>query len=393
MPGSDGGFEELQLEALRHRRSAKWRTYPADVLPAFVAESDFGLASPIRAALAEAVELGDTGYPYAAALGEVFAGFAARRFDWQVDPASVRPAADVMSAIAELLRALSGPGDAVVVTPPVYPPFFSVPLEVGRRVVEAPLARDGSGYVLDLDALAAAFAAGARVMLLCHPHNPTGRSFRLDELTAVAELAARHEVVVISDEIHAPMTLPGARHVPYLSLGPEAAQRAVAVVGASKAWNIPGLKCALIVTASEAMEARLRETLSPHLGYRVGHLGVIASLAAFAQGEAWLDALGRRLDGNRGLLAALLAERLPEVAYLPPEAGYLAWLDFRALPLGDDPAALILEHGRVALSSGPTFGSGGGGFARLNFGTSPMILTEAIARVASGVTAVSAGFA
>jgi cystathionine beta-lyase len=388
--GSDGGFEELQLEALRLRRSAKWRTYPADVLPAFVAESDFGLAPPIRAALAQAVEHGDTGYPFAAALGEVFAGFAARCFDWQVDPAAVRPAADVMSAIAELLRALSQPGDAVVVTPPVYPPFFSVPLEVGRRVVEAPLARHGSGYVLDLDALAAAFAAGARVMLLCHPHNPTGRSFRLEELSALAQLAARHEVVVISDEIHAPMTLPGARHIPYLSLGSEAAQRAVAVVGASKAWNIPGLKCALIVTASETMEARLRETLSVHLGYRVGHFGVLASLAAFGQGESWLDALRRRLDGNRALLAALLAERLPEVGFLPPEAGYLAWLDFRALPLGDDPAALLLEHGRVALSSGLTFGSGGSGFARLNFGTSPMILTEAVARVASGVAAVAA---
>jgi len=190
---------------------------------------------------------------------------------------------------------------------------------------------------------------------------------------------------VISDEIHAPITLPGARHVPFLSLGGEASLCGIAIVGASKGWNIAGLKCALIVTDSAEMEARLDAALPEHLRYHVGHLGVIASLAAFEHGVPWLDAMIAHLDQNRARLAELLAEHLPEVGYLPPEAGYLAWLDCRALELGADPAALFLERGRVALSPGPGFGTGGEGFARLNFATSSALLAEAVVRMAAAV--------
>ena len=377
-----GGFDDLSLELLRARRSAKWTTYPADVLPAFVAEMDFALAPPIRARLAEAVEASDTGYPSPGPLGEAFAGFAAARFAWEVAPARVRAAPDVMTAVTELLRALTAPGDGVVVNPPIYPPFLSVTAELGRRVVEAPLRSSEGGFELDLDALEAAFADGARAYLLCHPHNPTGRSFRREELEVVASLSLRHGVVVISDEIHAPLTLPGATHVPYLSLG-EAASRGVAVAGASKAWNLAGLKCALIVSASEEMDARLEDGLSAHLRYHVGHLGVLASVAAFERGGAWLDALLAQLDRNRASLATLLRSALPGVVYVPPQAGYLAWLDCRGLDLGEDPAAVFLEHGRVALSPGPSFGGQGRGFARLNFATSPALLAEAVERMAA----------
>jgi cystathionine beta-lyase len=299
-------------------------------------------------------------------------------------------AADVMTAVAELLRALTAPGDGVVVNPPVYPPFFAVTAEVGRRVVEAPLARRPDGYELDLDALERCFAAGARAYLLCNPHNPSGRSLRRDELEAVAALAARHGVVVIADEIHAPLTLPGAVHVPYLTLGAQAAAHGVVIGGASKAWNIAGLRCAVIVTGSEQMQERLSASLSSFLPYHVGHLGVLASLAAFTDGGPWLDRLLARLDANRRLLAERLAEQVPAIGYVPPQAGYLAWLDCRALRLGDDPAAALLEHGRVALSSGPSFGSQGAGFARLNFATSPALLTEAVARIAAGAAAAAA---
>ncbi len=378
-----GELEDVPLERLRLRRSAKWRTYPADVLPAFVAEMDFALAAPIREALAEAVALSDTGYPSSGGLGESLARFSAERFAWEVDPDRVRPAPDVMTAVAHLLQGFSEPGGGVVVNPPIYPPFRSVSEAIGRKVVEVPLARVGAGYELDLEALERAFAGGARVYLLCQPHNPSGRSFSREELAGIAALSAHHGVIVISDEIHAALTLPGARHIPYLSLA-EAAARGVAITGASKAWNLAGLKCAAIVTASSKMERALNKSLPGFLAYHVGHFGVLASLAAFDAGGPWLDAVLARLDVNRGALAALLAERLPGVVYRPPEAGYLAWLDCRSLGLGDDPAAAFLEHGRVALSSGPTFGEQGRGYARLNFATSPALLAEAVDRLAAG---------
>jgi cystathionine beta-lyase len=379
-----GGFDDLSLELLRARRSAKWTTYPADVLPAFVAEMDFALAPPIRALLADLIERSDTGYPSPGPLGEAFAGFAQSRFGWAVDPDRVRAAPDVMTAVTELLHAFTSPGDGVVVNPPIYPPFLGVTAEIGRRVVEAPLRRSERGFELDLDALEMAFAGGARAYLLCHPHNPTGRSFRREELELVSSLAVRHGVTVISDEIHAPLTLPGATHVPYLTLGGDAGSHAVAVAGASKAWNLAGLKCALIVSGSVEMDARLDASLSSRLRYHVGHLGVVASIAAFEQGVPWLDAVVSQLDHNRRGLETMLAERLPGVVYVPPEAGYLAWLDCRQLELGDDPAAAFLEHGRVALSPGPSFGTQGRGFARLNFATSPALLAEAVGRMAAG---------
>ena len=380
-------FDDLSLELLRARRSAKWTRYEPDVLPAFVAEMDFALALPIREVLQQAIARDDTGYAMPGRLAEAFTGFAAERFGWQVDPAGVRLVADVVSGIGELLRALTEPGDGVVVSPPVYPPFFSVTRTTGRRVVEAPLQASADGWRLDLDALERAFAAGARVYLLCHPHNPTGTSFGRGQLEAVSALAAEYGVTVISDEVHAPLTMTGAVHLPYLSLGGAAAEHGIALCSASKSWNIAGLKCALIVATSERLQARLSERLPEHLGAHAGHLGVLASVAAFEHGSAWLDALLAHLDRNRRALRELLAEHLPQVRYLPPQAGYLAWLDCRALGLGDDPAAVFLERGRVALSPGPLFGAPGSGFARLNFGTSSALLELAVRRVAASVAA------
>ncbi|HZQ02931.1 MAG TPA: MalY/PatB family protein [Gaiellaceae bacterium] len=373
-------FDDLSLDELRARRSAKWATYPADVLPAWVAEMDFALAGPVRAALQAALDRDDCGYPYPDTLGQAFAGFAARRFGWPVEPANAWLAADVVVGIAEALRLLTAPGEGVVITPPVYPPFFATIREIGRAVAEAPLATAAGGCELDLDRLERAFAAGARTLLLCNPHNPTGRVFSRLELERLATLAERHGVAVVADEIHAPLTLPGTAFTPFATLG---LSRTVTITSASKAWNLAGLKCAVVVP-----EAGLRDELAPlaqTLRYHAGHLGVLASIAAFEEGEPWLDELVAYLDGNRRIVGELLAALLPQVRYLPPDAGYLAWLDCRALGLGDDPSQAFLERGRVALSPGPAFGSEGRGFARLNFGTSRAILTDAIARLASAV--------
>jgi cystathionine beta-lyase len=365
-------FDDLSLEQLRRRRSAKWARYEPDVLPAWVAEMDFPLAPPVHAAVAAALELDDTGYATPLELPAAFAAFAAARWGWTVDPARTMLFADIMSGVAEVLRGLTAPGDRVVVNPPVYAPFFGTTRDVGREVVEVPLA----GGRLDLDGLERAFANGARAYLLCNPHNPTGTVFTRDELAAVAQLASAHGVLVVSDEVHAPMTLPGATHTPYLSL----TELGIALVSASKAWNLAGLKSALAVVDATELSA-----IPPHVSYHAGYFGVLASIAAYTDGAGWVDDLVAHLDAQRARLVDLLAAELPQVGYEPPQAGYLAWLDCRALGLGDDPSAAFLERGRVALSPGPTFGEQGKGFARLNLGTSGALLAEAVARMRSAL--------
>ena len=374
----DPALTELSLERLRRRRSDKWSRYPSDVLPAWVAEMDFPLAEPVERALATAVRLGDCGYaaPLELGLPEAFAEFAAARNGWAVDPSRVSPAPDVVGAIRALLAAIAVPGDEVVINPPVYPPFFYVLEELGIRVGEAPL-RDGR---LDPEAIERRFAAGAVALLLCSPQNPTGAVPAREELVAVAAAAARHRAWVLADEIHAPLTLPGARHVPFLSVSAAAAERGVALWSASKAFNVAGLGCAQIVTASDPA-AELVGRL-PHGATSCGHLGAIAAVAAYREGGAWLDRVIAVLDHNRELLRRLLAEHLPDAGYAPPRAGYLAWLDLRAYGLGEDPSQRLLAGG-VALSPGPRFGPQGAGFARLNFGTSPALLEAALERIAA----------
>ncbi len=381
LAGEDAAFDAVTLDDLRRRRSWKWARYPPDVLPAWVAEMDVPLAEPIRATLHAAIEAGDVGYADLGELPAAYAEFAASRLGWTVDPAQVFLVPDVMVGVAEIVRTSTGPDDRVVVNPPVYPPFFETLAEVGRPIVEAPLARTPAGWELDLDAVQDAFRGGARAYLLCNPHNPVGRVWPHAELVRIAELAARYGVLVLADEIHAPLTLAGSRHVPFTSVGDAAAEHGVVLASASKAWNLPGLKCAVAVTASERMRTALGR-LPAAVPYRSGNLGVLAAVAAFRDGGAWLDLLLAHLDRNRRLLADLLAASLPQVGYAPPEASFLAWLDCAALDLGDDPAAALLERGRVAVSRGLDFGRQGAGFARLNIGTSAALLTEAVRRMA-----------
>jgi cystathionine beta-lyase len=362
---------------LRQRRSAKWAAYPSDVLPAWVAEMDFPLAEPVKMALRSAIERDDTGYlgPDLAGVPDAFAAFAERRLGWSVDPDQVCVASDVMVGIEECLHALTDPGAGVVITPPVYPPFFHDIRHAGREVVEVPLA----GSDLDLGAIERAFQAGAQALLLCNPHNPLGRVWSAQVLSALAGLAQEHGAWVISDEIHGPLVLEGA-YTPFL----EISNRGVALTSASKAFNLAGLKLGLIVTAGGEARDRVAK-LAPEAHWRAGFLGAIAAEAAFRDGDEWLDEVLATLDANRLRLGQLLARALPVVGYTPPQAGFLAWLDCRALGLGDDPAVAFLERGRVALSGGLNFGAVGAGFARLNIGTSPELVETAVARMAASV--------
>ncbi|MDB1088887.1 aminotransferase class I/II-fold pyridoxal phosphate-dependent enzyme [Streptomyces sp. ACA25] len=368
---------------LRRRTSAKWRAYPEDVLPVWVAEMDVPLAEPVSRVLTEAIALGDTGYAAGTGYAEALGGFSAKRWNWEVEPARTALVADVMQGMVELLKLVTRPGDAVVVSPPLYPPVYWFARNLGRTVVEAPL--DGAGRldpaVLE-DAFRGAVAGGrSAAYLLCSPHNPTGTVHTAAELAALAGLADAYGVRVIADEIHAPLVPPPAEHVPYLSL--PGAQQGFALLSASKAWNLAGLKAAVAVAGTEAAEDLAR--LPEEVGHGPSHLGVMAHSAAFAEGGAWLDGLLAGLDENRGLLASLLAEQLPQVRYRQPEGTYLGWLDCRELGLGPDPAAVFLERGRVALTAGTDFGTGGAGHARLNLATSPALLTEAVRRMAAAV--------
>ncbi|MEU8267860.1 aminotransferase class I/II-fold pyridoxal phosphate-dependent enzyme [Sphaerisporangium sp. NPDC049002] len=372
------------IDELRERHSSKWREYPPDVLPVWVAEMDTPLAEPIAAALVEAIGRGDTGYAVAGGLPEAFAGFAARRFGWRPDPAHMRLVPDVMAGIVEVLHLVTGPGDRVVVNTPAYPPYFYWLPRIGREVVQSPLALTPEGFRLDLCALERDFAAGAAAYLLCSPHNPTGLVFGEDELLAVAALADRYGVRVVVDEIHAPLVYPEARHVPFGSLDTPASARSITLASASKAWNLAGLKAALAVPGEEARSDVA--AIDAEVSESAGLLGVIASEVAFNAGEPWLAGLMTGLTANRALLGDLLAERLPEVGYQPPQATYLAWLDFRALGLGDDPAGWFLRRGGVALYPGTRFGAPGRGFARFNFATASERVEEAVGQMAASLT-------
>lgn len=378
--------DAISLDALRLRRSAKWRYFDADVLPAWVAEMDFPLAEPIARALRSAIDNSDTGYLWTEGLGEAFASFAHSTWGWDVPLAHVSPLPDGLTCVAQSVVNLTAPGDGVVINPPVYPPFYgSIRDVVHRTVVEVPLARSPDGaYSWDLPAMEAAFARpDVTAFLMSNPHNPTGTVASAATLTAIADMAAMHGVAVIVDEIHAPLVLPGSQHVPYLSVVDEDAN-AVVLMSASKTWNIPGLKCAQLI-GNARTAASVIDRIPMEVTFGTSHFGAIAAIAAYREGEPWRTDVIGILDSNRRLLADLLAEQLPLVWYRPPDASYLAWIDLAAYGLGDDPAAALIERGRVGLSSGPTFGAAGAGFVRLNFGTSPAILREIVQRVAGVV--------
>jgi cystathionine beta-lyase len=370
------------LERLRRRTSEKWVRYPPDVLPLFVAEMDYPLAPGIAEALTERIRLSDTGYVASPILaGEAFAGFAERRWGWVLDPTSVRTTTDVSVCIVESLRRAILPGDSVVINPPVYPPFFHLVTEAGGIVVEVPLVDDGANCELDLAGIETAFAAGARALLLCNPQNPVGTVHSAESLAALAELAARYEVTIVSDEIHGLLTHSMAEFTPFLAVSDAAREYGIAVTSASKAFNIAGVKCSVMVAASERSLALL-DGMSEEVLWRTSILGMHASVAAFTSGDDWLDGTLESIEASKRLLGELLASELPDVGFRAPDATYLAWLDFRALGWGDDPSIRALEAG-VALNPGPDFGAQGRGFARLNFACSPEVLTEAIRRLAA----------
>ncbi|MEY5017430.1 MAG: hypothetical protein RL431_479 [Actinomycetota bacterium] len=371
------------LSVLRTRTSEKWGLYPSDVLPMFVAEMDFPLAPAIREALHAALNRGDTGYinPHDTGVLDAFSEFARDSWDWSPEPERMGITTDVSVVVVESLRRMIAPGDGVIITPPVYPPFYDLVPEAGGTVVEVPLTDDSDGFALDLEGIDRALAAGARAVLLCNPHNPLGLVHSREQLTALSHIVERHGAFVVSDEIHAPLTHTGHTFTPYLTVSDAARTHGIAAVSGSKAFNLAGLKCAMFVTASDPMTTLIR-SLPDEVTFRTGLFGVIATREGFRNSRDWLAGTIAAIESNVDLLSAQLLERLPQVRLRRPSASYLAWMDMSDTGWGHDPAALILDRTKLALSSGSGYGPQGSGHARMNLACSAELVLEAVDRIA-----------
>ncbi|HEY3502401.1 MAG TPA: aminotransferase class I/II-fold pyridoxal phosphate-dependent enzyme [Actinocatenispora sp.] len=378
-------YDRIRVEDLVRRGSMKWTLHGPDVVAAWIAEMDFPTAEPIAAALRAAVARGYTGYPPyddATGLPAVTADRLAAA-GLSVPAGRVRLLPDVLKGVELAIELYSPAGSPVVVPTPAYPPFFEVVRVCGREVVEVPMVRTDAGREFDLAAIDAALGAGAGTVIVCNPHNPLGQVFGAPELAAVADVVAAHGARVVADEVHAPLVYPGATYVPYATVSPAAAAHSVTLTSASKGWNLPGLKCAQIALTSPA-DVESWDALPVLRVLGASTLGIVANLAAYTEGAAWLADTVAYLDGNRTLLGELLAEHLPDAGYVAPAGTYLSWLDCRRLGLAD-PAGFFLAEARVAVNDGAAFGAVGRGFVRLNFATSRPILTRAVTAMGAAV--------
>ena len=378
--------ETDSLKKLHKRRSAKWRFFGPEVLPVPVAEMDFHIAKPIKRDLIGMIKRSDVGYSgIVPELADAFAKYAKYSWGWAVDTSQIRLAGDVGMAGIEVMRVVTRPGDRVVVNSPVYLNFFKWVAEAERELVDVPLIQRKGEWWLDFDGLEAAFAAGAKAYLLCNPHNPVGSVYNRDELERIAELAKKYGVIVISDEIHAPLIYREVRFHPYLAVSDAARETGICITSASKAWNLAGLKCAQIVTSDAALNEKLN-ALPEELPFRSSILGAWASVHAYTEGQPWLDAVIEALDENRAYLMTLLKEYLPLAKYRIPQSTYLAWIDLSAYQV-DNPAKVLLDEGHVGVNSGADFGPASSQYVRVNFATDQKILKKAVKRMASALKA------
>jgi cysteine-S-conjugate beta-lyase len=377
----DFGFDRLVDR--RASDSNKWRKFPADVLPFWVADMDFPSPPAVVRALRERVEHGFFGYLVERNdLPEVVAERVAKRYGWRVSPEAVVTLPGVIAGFNQALRALTSPGDGLLIQTPVYPPILRAAGNHGLRRDEAALSRGADGRsTVDLDAFAAAFREGTRVFLLCNPHNPVGRLFGRAELEGMAAACLRRDAFIVADEIHCDLLLDGRAHVPMASVAPEVEQRTITLMAPSKTFNLPGLKCAVGIIPNAALRERFLAAAAD-LVPKIGVLGYTGALAAYREGDDWLDALLHYLTDNRDFLVRQVRTTLPGVAVAPGEATYLAWLDCRASPTaGRDPHTFFLERAKVALNDGVAFGPGGAGFVRMNFGCPRPLLAEGLERM------------
>jgi len=376
-----------QIIDRRHTESIKWHRYPEDVLPMWVADMDFRSPEPVIAALHERVEHGIFGYGRAPeALREVIVDRMEQLYDWQVSPEEVVFLPAVVTGFNLVCHATASAGEGVLLQTPVYYPMLRAPANAGLTNDEMVLTRRPDGhYEVDFDLMEETITERTRVFILCSPHNPVGRVFRRDELERMAEICLRNDVVICSDEIHADIVLGDNHHVPTASLAPEVSQQTVTLISPSKTYNLAGLKCSVAIVQNPELRAKLEATY-PDLIPSTNILGYRAALAAYAEGQPWLDALLAYLEDNLDYLLQRVESDLPGITLVRPEGTYLAWLDCRDAPIPGNPHDFFLERARVAMNDGATFGRGGEGFVRLNFGCPRSMLAEALDRMGQALS-------
>jgi cysteine-S-conjugate beta-lyase len=380
-------IDSTTVAMLRARGSFKWAAPGPDGFGAAVAEMDFGAAPPILDALAGLSADANFGYlppPLADELADACAEFQRRRYGWEVDPTLIHPVPDVIKALEIAITHFSRPGSAVILPTPAYMPFLAVPGLLGREIIQAPMRDDAGFFTLDFDAISGAFRAGGHLLIFCNPCNPLGRVFTPGEMAQLTGIVERHGGRVFADEIHGPLIYPGMRHIPYASTSEAAASHTLTATSASKAWNLPGLKCAQVILTNEPDRQRW-EDMGFFASHGASNPGVVANIAAYRHGGAWLGEALAYLDDSRRLLAGLLSRHLPQVRYRPPDGTYLAWLNCAAMDLPDSPGALVIDRARVTVVDGPAFGMGGAGAFRFNFATPQPILVQMVERIAAAL--------
>ena len=362
--------------------SVKWGLYEKDVLPLWVADMDFVSPPAVIAALQQRVDHGVFGYAMESKeLKELILARMEKLYQWKIKLEDIVLLPGVVAAFNLVCQAVTSPGESILIQPPVYPPFFQAPRYAGARtIVNEVRVKDDGKYGIDFEDFESALERDTRCFLLCNPHNPIGRVYTRQELHAMAEICLRHNMVICSDEIHSDLVYPGASHVPIASIDAEIANQTVTLIAPSKTYNIAGLECSALICTNAELREKIQHARRGLLG-GVNALGMIAGAAAYREGDDWLREVMAVLESNRDFLMGYLAEKLPAIKMIQPEATYLAWLDCRELNLPVSPAKYFLEHARVAVNAGEDFGKPGEGFVRLNFGCTRSTLLEALERM------------
>ncbi|HSB66993.1 MAG TPA: MalY/PatB family protein [Anaerolineales bacterium] len=369
--------------------SIKWNQFDNDVLPMWVADMDYPVAEPILHALRERVDHGVFGYPgfvhpkpgTSTDLQELFVERMLNRYGWHVKPDEILLLPGVIVGLNLTCHALGSPGGGVLIQTPVYPPFFRTAANAGMVLQESMLKRPANGkYEVDWDDFEAAFTDRSRIFILCNPHNPVGRVYRQAELERMAEICLRHGVTICSDEIHCDLLYSGYRHIPIASLDDEIAQNTITLMSPTKTFNLAGLQCSFAIVQNPDLRKKMEQSMQGLVMW-VNLMGMIAAIAAYRDGQEWLDQVLGYMESNRDYLAEYVAQQLPQIKMVKPEGTYLAWLDCRDANITGNPCEFFIQAARVGFNDGATFGKGGEGFVRLNFACTRATLTQALGQM------------
>ncbi len=372
--------------------SIKWNKYHEDVIPLWVADMDYTVAEPIQNALRVRIEHGVYGYPdthsslgMISDLRDVLVERMQSLYHWQISPDELLFLPGVITGLNLTCHAMAAPGGNVLVQTPVYPPFLNVAFNAGMECSDVELERRSDGhYEIDWDAFEAGLNKKTRLFILCNPHNPVGRVFRRDELERMAEICLRNGVTICSDEIHCDLLYKGKKHLPIASLDPEISKNTVTLMSPTKTYNIAGLQCSFAIVQNQELRKQLEQSMKGLVMW-VNLIGLTAALAAYREGQEWLEQALHYLEGNRDYLFDYVRDQLPMLQMVKPEGTYLAWLNCRNAGIQGSPYEFFLKEARVGLNDGATFGGGGEGFVRLNFACTWVLLTLALERMKSAI--------